>query len=566
MKSVSNKSLKLLGKDDNSYKINNFRKSNSKIISSEPNKMFFLPPIAKDAYKKSLLQQSSILTKFFHQFHENFLKNSEEFISTNFSKNSFTNSKKSKNENNINPLSERNINTNNSNKDINIIRNDEKNKINLSGDNNHPLINQESSKLFNRKQLYLTELRKKAKLLSPQLSFSTSKNESKLSNEIKKSYLNLNIISQKQPYSSYPKMIDIDEELSQEEYNKFDKLFRRKKTYQPIILVNWKEKCGLFYNPGKKDYIPEFQKDIDYQSKLLNDQTKLLEGNIKYYKKNLVSKNNFEEVFNSMSLKSKIDFNKALEETIGIMFLLPRLILSDFYEIIKKFDTMKIPDKKKLRDKYVFDELENLRYNNNLLSEICDYYHSCFEVYLILINEVDDMSLNNKNFENVISSFEKARFNILYVTNSATNALNYYDKDIEFINRVNNKLGLKKKNISQNVLTNKMMHQFMFKKNPERQKKIMIESCLSDGNAEDIEQKNKKIKINRYGKIMKENKRPKFKSLINSKLISNLLKNCNKEAKDSINSEIITNQMGDDFYDDEGMTSKVKRKVIKINF
>ena len=153
MKSVSNKSLKLLGKDDNSYKINNFRKSNSKIISSEPTKMFFLPPIAKDAYKKSLLQQSSILTKFFHQFHENFLKNSEEFISTNFSKNSFTNSKKYKNENTANSLSERNINTNNSNKDINIIRNDDKNKINLSGNNNHPLINQESSKLFKYKEL-----------------------------------------------------------------------------------------------------------------------------------------------------------------------------------------------------------------------------------------------------------------------------------------------------------------------------------------------------------------------------------------------------------------------------
>ena len=80
------------------------------------------------------------------------------------------------------------------------------------------------------------------------------------------------------------------------------------------------------------------------------------------------------------------------------------------------------------------------------------------------------MSLNHKNFTNVILSFEKARYNMLYVINSASNAMNFYDKDMKFINQMNNKLGNKKKNLSRQLLTNKMMHQFMFKKNPERQR------------------------------------------------------------------------------------------------
>ena len=102
-----------------------------------------------------------------------------------------------------------------------------------------------------------------------------------------------------------------------------------------------------------------------------------------------------------------------------LMYLFPQLILGDFYGVIKKFKTIKIPDNSNFKEKYVFDEFDNLVFNCNLLTEVSDFFHNCFDVYLILINEVDKMNLNFPNFTNIISSFEKARYNMIYVINSA---------------------------------------------------------------------------------------------------------------------------------------------------
>jgi len=170
------------------------------------------------------------------------------------------------------------------------------------------------------------------------------------------------------------------------------------------------------------------------------------------------------------------------------------------------------------------------------------------------------MNLNFENFNNIISSFEKARYNMIYVINAATNAIKYYDKDMNFINKFNNKMGIKKKIIQRNMLSNKIMNQFMFKKNPERQKKLMIDSCLSEVKREDKE----KQEINFSSYFNKKRKNHKFKSLVNTKLVKNLLKNCSDEAKNIINTEIINDQMSGDFSDEEEILVG-KRKVIKID-
>ena len=191
-----------------------------------------------------------------------------------------------------------------------------------------------------------------------------------------------------------------------------------------------------------------------------------------------------------------------------------------------------------------------------------DFFNSCFEVYLILINEVEEMNINFKNFSNILSSFEKARYNMIYVVNSAKNTINIYNKDVKYIDKISKKMGIKKRVIENRLITNKIMHQFAFKKNPERQKKLMINSCLSENNrVDDNKEENKYIRP-----FNKKEKTPKFKSLVNSKLIKNLLKKCNDETKNIINTEIINNQMNEDFLDDDDVLSNAKRKVIKINF
>ena len=51
-----------------------------------------------------------------------------------------------------------------------------------------------------------------------------------------------------------------------------------------------------------------------------------------------------------------MEYNKALEETIGILLLLPQLILVDFFKYIQRFGNISIPRKEKFEELYVFDQ------------------------------------------------------------------------------------------------------------------------------------------------------------------------------------------------------------------
>ena len=562
MKVLSLDKIRDKSKTNNSTsRTNNLTNENPTVFSTDNSKIYLLPPLKRDLFKKSLMQQNSVLSKYIGDFVSNYIKSTKEL--TNF--NSESNSKKASskrssiNSNDIKTIKSNIKIKNEKNLDSN---SPENNILCLSERSANPIINKRNSKIINKKLLYITEFRNKKKEISPQTSFTKNKSPIKVNKNtfLKKSTPNINIIFSSGNETYIPKSIDIDQQLSLQDLKRLQKFFRRKKTYQPNILSDWKEKIGLNVKTIKKNYISEFENDVTYQSKIFKDQINLLEGNIKYFNKNFVGNLNFLKAFNSLVLKTKINFNKALEETIGIIYLLPQLILSDFYQVINRFNSIKIPDNNKFVEKYVFDEFDNLKYNCDLLKEVSDFFNSCFDVYLILINEVDDMNLNFENFNNIISSFEKARYNMIYVINAATNAIKYYDKDMNFINKFNNKMGIKKKIIQRNMLSNKIMNQFMFKKNPERQKKLMIDSCLSEVKREDKE----KQEINFSSYFNKKRKNHKFKSLVNTKLVKNLLKNCSDEAKNIINTEIINDQMSGDFSDEEEILVS-KRKVIKID-
>ena len=566
MKSLSLEKIK--DKINPNYSIsrtNTFLKDQPTTFSTEASKVYLLPPLKRDIFKRSLIQQSSVLSKYISNFVSNYIRNSQDLMNFNsepntnkFSKRRSINSNEIKNiqkDNKINKEEEDSIKNNQNDID----NDDEKGSLSERGQIQN--IKKRNMNNFDRKLLYITEIKNKQNGISPQISFIKNKNPKKVNKNIlqKKIVPNIKVIIPSGDETNLPKSINIEQELSFADYKKLQKLFRRKKTYQPNILSNWKERIGLDIKTSKKNYISEVENDVEYQSKILTDQTKLLEGNIKYFNRHIVSNPNFKNAFNSLSLKSKIDFNKTLEETIGIIYLLPQLILLDFYEIINRFDSIKIPNNQKFSDKYVFDEFENLIYNCNLLMEVSDFFHNCFDVYLILINEVDQMNINFNNFSNIISSFEKARYNMIYVINSSKNAIKYYDKDMKFINKFNNKMGLKKQISKPKFITNKIMNQFFFKKNPERQKKIMIDSCLSENKRDD-----EQLDINIYDYFHKKGKTPKFKSLVNTKLVKNLLKSCTENVKNLINTEIINNQMsGNNSEDDEILPNK--RKVIKIH-
>ena len=525
--------------------------NSSQVNSTQEIKQFFLPPLEKSIYQKEISKPTSILTRYLEDHTHSLLEETEEVLNKPI---------KIKHKIKIAKINKEN---NDDEKDNNLELNDkndeklqtEENNIRCITDGN---INDINNLTKIKRKLYLTEVKKfKNKSLPKSMIFNSV---SKIDTTMKKE-LSDNLFCYQKIKSNFPDFIKVDQKFPLEKIKKLDQRFRRLKTYQPKIYTNWKSRTGLRVSVGNLCSTSPMINDVDYQSRSLRDQVKLLEENIQYYKMSITTKKNYIESFCSLSLISKMEYNKALEETIGILLLLPQLILVDFYKYIQRFGNISIPSKEKFEEQYVFDEVENLFYNNNLLTEVLEFFKNCFEVYLLLINEVDEMNLKPQNFNNVISSFEKARYNICYVSNSSENALANYNKDLISINKFNKNLGIKNNSVEQNVYE-KMMNQFIFKKNSERQRKIRIDECL---NYRKDEEENELIFTGKSHKNKKIQKM-KFYSIIDSGLVTKLLKNCRADAKNRISTERINNKIDGEFGEEGEILRNSKRKVIKLNF
>ena len=329
--------------------------------------------------------------------------------------------------------------------------------------------------------------------------------------------------------------------------------YSRLRSYQPIISENWKYRNGLRLTIGSdKINVSSLQNDIDYQFKIINDEYILLEDNFNFYTTKVIPKVNYYESFANISLSSKVNYNKALEETIGILYILPQLLLVEFYRLIKNYAGVKIPNKKLLQEKIIDDENKNLSYNNVLLVTIYDFFKSCYEVYQTLIKEVNDMYLKNNAFANVINCFQKARFNLSYVASASENALKNYNNDLKCIKKMK-----KEKMTTISVdLTTKMRNQIDFKKNAEKQRKMRIENALENKYLDDDDNSNTFRK--RHKSTKKE-----FVSFVESKLINSLMKHFIGKVRNEIGTHRINKEIDGNY--DEDAYFKQKHKVVKID-
>ncbi len=327
--------------------------------------------------------------------------------------------------------------------------------------------------------------------------------------------------------------ISTNAQLSYIQKLNLSKIYRRIRNYQPRIDENWKFKIGLTHSSRNTlSVVSSIMNNIDFQSRVIHDQIRLLIDNITHYKMSVVTKDNYIEGFKQMNIKLQSKMNKSLEETCGILLLLPQLLLLEFYHFIEKFNNVNVPDKKKFREKYIFDEVECLFYNNNLLTEVTDFFKSCFEVYSTLVKEVEDMILQQKNFEHLITIIEKARYNMSNVVSSSENGIKNYENDLKMVDKIlKNEHKEPMFKVRHKSLTDKLRGQFIFKKNDERQRIIRITNTLKlRKDDDDLDE-------------MKINEKREFKSIIHTKLIDGLLPYCRKKVKKQIQSRRIMDEM-----------------------
>ena len=350
------------------------------------------------------------------------------------------------------------------------------------------------------------------------------------------------------------------------------------------------------YDPVKINYIKERKKspkkdldlnskylfyiynpDIHFQANIFEEQTKLFMAKFKEYK-SIINKKKFIEIFKSISFYKKIDFNKTIEETCGILYNLPKMILGDFYNLMLKLIKVKMPNEDKLLPKFVENEVSNVTNNNHLLIEISEYFNTCFEFYLGISweDEGKDNYLKEKEYFEALNFFERARHNIISLNNSIYNAENNYNDDLLSINKIiNNKILIKNNLIQDNDIDNnifeniqsqeentknmkknntvveKIQKQFRFRRNKEEEKIYRIESALGIF-------KEKKKQYNYLGKIIKNEKKPEYKSIFENKYFDKILPYCYKNAKNQIIIQKVNNEIN------SGKRGK-EYQVIKIN-
>lgn len=497
-----------------SLKKPNISNKNSIISNYSTNAYYILPMIDKNIINSAYQESSSAISKYINTQAKSFYRESQSF--------KMPKSKDSNNLNIINKLSEKNINKL-------LLQSTTKTESNEMANKNNMKIN-----------FYLTA--KDEKTPSSDLKINNT-NEDYQNQNI---YLTeTNTLNFKNKNKKIESSISIDRILNKNQFQVLNSTFHRLRTYQPTIDKNWKFNNGISVGMNKiNNLIPN---DVDYQSKLFNDQYKLIVENYQYYKMKLVANNDFINSFKALNLKNKIEFNKSLEEICGLLILLPRLILVEFYKYV---EYLKSPSRSSLKEKYIFDEVNCLFQNNKLIYEIFEFFQNSFEIYLTLVKEVDGMALKQKDFENALSVFEKIRFNLNYICNMAENFLINYTNEMGMIFKLN-RFDSKQNKINNIVFASKIKNYKIQSKNKERQRKLRIDECLVDYNNV---VKNKKNNNSKRSK--------KFKSIVDSKMISKLLGHCRKEVKYNIISERINNEF--DWNINENW--KIKNKPIKINY
>ena len=416
------------------------------------------------------------------------------------------------------------------------------------------------------------------------IKYITNENDDSFLNEKELNNINIqysNLISDIGSGPLTPKYNDPLEIPKKDKKKNKDNNYSRLCRYEPKIVKNIKEKNSKSPFSNSLDFFQIYNRDIKYQSNIFDEQIKLFKDKLIEYKA-ITKRKNFMDIFKSISLDTKINYNKNLEEICGTLYILPKILLGNFYKLMIKLINIHIPHDDKLLPRFIKDEIINLIYNNNLLKEVNTYFNESFEFYLILCSEEGGKNniLKEKDFFEVLNYLKNIRYNILYLINMFYNAENNYKNDLSTINKIiNNKVIIKnniidinnkndinneiyenvqieeekKKNLKKNnSIIEKIERQFMFKNSLENEKKTRIESALGI-------YKEKKVMHNYLGKIIKNEKKIEYKSIFDNKYFDKILHHCYKNVKDKIITQKITNEINN------GKRGK-SYQVVKINF
>ena len=238
--------------------------------------------------------------------------------------------------------------------------------------------------------------------------------------------------------------------VSSKSFNKFEdsqpnniklyKNYKRKRIFKEymketnILNSNWKKKIGLLDSEIK--YSLGLLSDLKFQSNTIKDEMNLLIDGIHHYKMRIFGNSDLITAFMNKDIYYQINLNKTLEETCALLHLIPKIILKEYYIYADRFISISEPGRENFITKIVTNESDCLNENIRLLYRIINFVKSSYEVYMQLVNQVEEeMVIAHHEFKILRAIFQKCRYYVGNLINFANNILKDYTFDKKLIRK-----------------------------------------------------------------------------------------------------------------------------------
>jgi hypothetical protein len=194
------------------------------------------------------------------------------------------------------------------------------------------------------------------------------------------------------------------------------------------------KKIGLLDTELK--YNTNLLTDLQFQSNTIKDEMNLLIDGIHHYKMRLYGNSDLIIAFMNKDISYQMNLNKTLEETCALLHLIPKIILKEYYMYSDRFISISEPGRENFISKIITNESECLNENIRLLYKIVNFVKSSFEVYIQLVNQVEEeMIIQLHDFEILRAIFQKSRYFIGNLINFANNMIKDFNFDKNLINK-----------------------------------------------------------------------------------------------------------------------------------